>query len=72
MANRKSGSILSMLVISLLASAFVAFIAWGSFNDTGRILIAGLITFVVVFIALLILKWVQRDDDVQPGVPRLK
>lgn len=72
MANRKTGSILSLLVISLLASAFVAFIAWGSFNDTARILIAALITFVVVFITLLILKWVQRDDDVQPGVPRLK
>lgn len=72
MANKKSGPWLSMVVIAILAAAFVAFIAWGSFTDPSRILIAAAITFVVVFIALLILRLLQKDDDVKPGVPRLK
>ncbi|MEY3405937.1 MAG: hypothetical protein RLZZ556_9 [Actinomycetota bacterium] len=50
----------------------MAFIAWGSFSDAGKILIAAAITFVVVFVVLLILKLLQKDDDVKPGVPRLK
>ncbi len=72
MANKKSGSLLSIFLISLFGAAFVAFIAWGSFSDAGKILIAAAITFVVVFVVLLILKLLQKEDDVKPGVPRLK
>lgn len=72
MANKKSGSWLSMLLIAVFAAGFVAFIAWGSFSEPSRILIATASTFVVVFIALLILRLLQKDDDVKPGVPRLK
>ena len=72
MANKKSGSWLSIFLISVFAAGFVAFIAWGSFSEPSRILIAAAITFVVVFVALLILRVLQKDDDVKPGVPRLK
>lgn len=72
MVSKKSGSLLSMIVISALAAAFVAFIAWGSFNDVTRIFIAAGITFAVVFVSLFVLRLTQKDDDVVPGVPRLK
>lgn len=72
MAGKKSGSLLSTILISLVSAVFVAFIAWGSFSDGGKILIAAAITFGVVFLALLVLRLLQKDDDIKPGVPRLK
>lgn len=72
MASNRKGSFLPMLVISALAAAFVAFISWGSFTDPARILIAAAIAFVVVFLVLVVLRLIQKEDDVKPGVPRLK
>ncbi|NDC48368.1 MAG: hypothetical protein EBZ61_04700 [Micrococcales bacterium] len=72
MAKTKGTSMTSVLVIALVSSAFVSLIAWGSFTDPIRIVIAAGITFVTVFVGLLLLKVFQKDDDVKPGVPRLK
>jgi O-antigen/teichoic acid export membrane protein len=72
MAKNKTGSWISIFVISLLAAGFVSLIAWGSFGEIGKILITGLIAFAVVFFALVVLRLLQKDDDVKPGVPRLK
>ena len=60
MAKNKSGSLLSFFVISLLAAGFVSLIAWGSFGEIGKILVAGAIAFAVVFLALVILRLLQR------------
>lgn len=72
MVVKESGSWVSMMVISVLAAAFVGFISWGTFNDAIRICLAAGITFVIVFSTLLLLRLIQKDDDVTPGVPRLK
>jgi hypothetical protein len=63
----------NVLVISLIASLFVSFIAWGGFQEITRVVISAGITFVVVFVSLFLLKSIQKDDpDVKPGQPRLK
>jgi len=63
----------NVFVISLVATLFVAVVAWGGFQDLGRVGIACAITFVVVFVSIYLLKAVQKDDpDVKPGQPRLK
>jgi len=63
----------NVLVVSLIASLFVAAIAWGSFQDINRVFIAAGIAFVVMFVTVMVLKLVQKDDpDVKPGQPRLK
>jgi len=72
MAKSKITSIGSIFVISVVCSIFVGLIAWGSFDDPLRIFIAAGITFVAVLVSLLILRAVQKDDEVVPGVPRLK
>ena len=73
MAKTKSAtSLRSMLLFSLVASAFVAAISYGSFDELFRVVIAAAITFVVVFIGLVVLKWAAKDDNVNPGEPRLK
>ena len=61
-----------MLLLSLVASAFVGAIAWGSFDDLSRVAIAAGITFVVVLVGFLVLNWAAKDDNVKPGEPRLK
>jgi energy-converting hydrogenase Eha subunit C len=63
----------NVFVISVVATLFVAVIAWGGFHDVLRVEIACAITFVVVFVSIYLLKVVQKDDpDVKPGQPRLK
>ena len=63
----------NVFVISLVASIFVALIAWGGFQEITRVLISAGITFVVVFVSTFVLKITQKDDpDVKPGQPRLK
>lgn len=63
----------NVFAISVVATLFVAVIAWGGFHDVLRVAIACAITFVVVFVSIFLLKLVQKDDpDVKPGQPRLK
>jgi len=73
MAKKKSPtSIKSISILALVASAFVAGITWASFDDQIRTLIATAGTFVVVFVGLLLLNWFSKEDDFEPGKPRLK
>ncbi|NBW72837.1 MAG: hypothetical protein EBR26_00260 [Microbacteriaceae bacterium] len=72
MPKNSATSISAIFVISLVCAGFVAFIAWGSFSDPIRIFIAAAITFIVVLVSLILLRVFQKDDDVKPGVPRLK
>ena len=61
-----------MIVLALVASAFVSAIAWGAFDDLSRVAIAAGITFVVVIVGFLVLNWVGKEDDFKPGQKRLK
>jgi preprotein translocase subunit SecG len=72
MAKTKSTSVKSIIISALVASAFVSAIAWGAFDDLTRVAIAAGITFVVVLLALSLLNWAAKDDNVKPGEPRLK
>ena len=73
MAKNKAFSTLrSMLAFSVIATAFVVAIAWGSFDDFARVAIAGGITFVVCMAGLAVLNWAGKEDDTEPGTPRLK
>ena len=72
MAKSKSTSLRSMIVLSLVASLFVAAIAWGAFDDLTRVGIAAGATFVIVLFGFLALNWAAKDDNVKPGEPRLK
>ena len=72
MPKNNPTSISTMFVIALVCAGFVAFIAWGSFSDPIRVLLAAVITFIVVLVSLILLRLFQKDDDVKPGVPRLK
>ena len=73
MAKRKSPtSFRSMIIFSLVATAFVVAIAWGSFDDLARVAIVGGLTFVVVLVGLVVLNRFSKEDDSEPGQPRLK
>ena len=72
MAKSKPTSLKSMFFLASLASAFVAAIAWGAFDDLTRVAIAAGITFVVVTVTFLILNWAGKEDDFKPGQQRLK
>jgi hypothetical protein len=72
MAKGKSTSWKSMIVLALIASAFVAAIAWGAFDDLSRVAIAAGITFVVVLLGFAALNYAAKDDNFKPGEPRLK
>lgn len=73
MAKKKSPtSLRSILVLAFVASTFVSAVAWGAFDDPMRVLIAFGITFTVVSVGLSVLNWAAKDDDVKPGVQRLK
>jgi hypothetical protein len=74
MAKKKSSptSLKSMALFSAVATAFVVAIAAGAFDDLARVAIAGAITFVVVMGGLFVLNLVAKDDDTEPGQPRLK
>ena len=73
MAKKKSPtSLKSMIGFSAAATAFVLAIAWGAFDDLARVALAGLITFVVVMGGLWVLNLVAKDDEIEPGKPRLK
>jgi len=72
MAKTKSTSFKSMFVLALVATSFVAAIAWGAFDDLARVAIAAGITFVVVILGFLVLNWVGKEDDFKPGQQRLK
>jgi hypothetical protein len=72
MAKGKSTSWKSMIVLALIASAFVAAIAWGAFDDLSRVAIAAGITFVVVLLGFAALNFAAKDDNFKPGEPRLK
>lgn len=72
MAKTKSTSLKSVFVLAFVASAFVAAIAWGAFDDMSRVAIAASLTFVIVLVGLLLLNWAAKDDDVKPGEQRLK
>ena len=72
MARNKATSLSSMLVLALIASAFVAAIAWGAFDDLTRVAIAAGITFVIVFVTFLVLNWAGKEDNFKPGQQRLK
>jgi hypothetical protein len=72
MAKGKSTSWKSMIVLALIASAFVAAIAWGAFDDLSRVAIAAGITFVIVLLGFAALNFAAKDDNFKPGEPRLK
>jgi energy-converting hydrogenase Eha subunit C len=74
MAKKKSSptSLKSMALFSAVATAFVVAIAAGAFDDVARVAIAGVITFVVVMGGLLVLNLIAKDDETEPGKPRLK
>jgi hypothetical protein len=72
MAKGKSTSWKSMIVLALIASAFVAAIAWGAFDDLSRVAIAAGITFVIVLLGFAALNYAAKDDNFKPGEPRLK
>jgi len=61
-----------MIVLALIASAFVAAIAWGAFDDLSRVAIAAGITFVIVLLGFAALNIAAKDDNFKPGEPRLK
>ena len=73
MATKKAFSTLkSMLIFSLIATAFVTAISWASFDDFARVVIAAGITFVACMAGLAVLNWVSKEDETEPGKPRLK
>ena len=74
MVKKKSSptSLKSMAIFSAVATAFVVAIAAGAFDDPFRVALAGVITFVVVMGGLLLLNLVAKDDETEPGKPRLK
>lgn len=73
MAEKKAfSSIRSMLIFSIIATAFVTAIAWGSFDDFIRVAIAGGLTFIVCMVGLVVLNWAAKEDETEPGTPRLK
>ena len=73
MATKKAFSTLkSMLIFSLIATAFVTAISWASFDDFVRVAIAAGITFVACMAGLAVLNWVSKEDETEPGKPRLK
>jgi Zn-dependent protease with chaperone function len=73
MATKKAFSTLkSMLIFSLIATAFVTAISWASFDDFARVAIAAGLTFVVCMAGLAVLNWVSKEDETEPGKPRLK
>ncbi len=72
MAKGKSTSWKSMIVLALIASAFVSAIAWGAFDDLSRVAIAAGITFVIVLLGFAALNYAAKDDNFKPGEPRLK
>ena len=61
-----------MLIFSLVATAFVTVICWASFDDFARVAIAAGLTFVVCMAGLAALNWVSKEDETEPGKPRLK
>jgi len=64
MAKNKAFSTLkSMLIFSVVATAFVTAISWASFDDLARVAIAA---------GLAALNWVSKEDETEPGTPRLK
>ena len=63
--------LVSMIKLSLVATVFVAVIAWGSFRDVNKVLIACGITFMIAIVSAWLLSFV-KSDDVKPGQPRLK
>ena len=73
MATKKAFSTLkSMLIFSVIATAFVTAISWASFDDYARVAIAAGLTFVVCMAGLAVLNWVSKEDETEPGKPRLK
>jgi hypothetical protein len=71
--KRKSGSLKAILFGGMLAVAFVTAITWKSFDSIAVSVIAGAITFGVFVLTVLVLGWLQKDDEpVKPGSPRLK
>jgi predicted peroxiredoxin len=73
MANKKAFSTLkSMLIFSVVATAFVTAISWASFDDFARVAIAAGITFVACMGGLALLNLVSKEDETEPGTPRLK
>jgi hypothetical protein len=73
MAKNKAFSTLkSMLIFSVVATAFVTAISWASFDDLARVAIAAGITFVACMAGLAALNWVSKEDETEPGTPRLK
>lgn len=73
MATKKAFSTLkSMLILSVIATAFVTAISWASFDDFARVAIAAGLTFVVCMAGLAVLNWVSKEDETEPGKPRLK
>lgn len=73
MPKKKSPTSLnSMLGFSAVATAFVVAIAAGAFDDLFRVVLAGAITFVIVMGGLFVLNLVAKDDQSEPGKPRLK
>jgi hypothetical protein len=73
MSEKKAfSSLRSMLSFSVIATAFVSAIAWGSFDDLARVAIAGGLTFVVCMAGLAVLNGVSKEDETEPGKPRLK
>lgn len=61
------------LIVSLASAIFVGLVAWGSFDDLIKVVLSAAITFVTLFVGILILRAVGKEDEaVKPGSPRLK
>lgn len=70
---KKAGSVKAILVGGVIAVGFVTAITWKSFDNPTVSLIVAAITFGVVVLSVVVLRWLQKDDEqVKPGSPRLK
>ncbi len=65
-------SVKSLLGLSLASSLFVLVIAFASFDNPTEVFLSGGITFVIVFLVLLLLRALTKEDNFKPGEPRLK
>lgn len=61
-----------MVIFSGVATAFVTPIAAGAFDDLTRVALAAGLTFFIVLGGLALLNLAAKEDDAEPGKPRLK
>jgi len=72
MPKTNKASMKNLLILSLVSALFVLVIAFASFDNQTEVFISAGITFVVVFLVLLLLRALTKEDNFKPGEPRLK